>query len=198
MMRGMIAIAMAGALMVTPVMVQAGWRLIEKDVPVEVAKKKMTVTPAQQWNRWTRRPGKRVEVWTLDGTGLNEVAFFGGVQEGEPIFKERQKKTKPLPKFTGDMLLTDLVDLYESSSRIVLDTALFEVDNIEPAKLSGNDAVRFNFHYTIRGDELRRNGEAVATIIDGELYMVTYVAPVIHYYDRDIETFRDLVETVKI
>lgn len=184
------------AVLSTPAL--AGWKVMPKGTPVTVAKSNMTVTPADDWNRWSSRPSKKGEIWTLDGTSLNELSFFAQIASGEPLYRERDKKNRPLPKFKSDMLSTDLVELFEASNRIVLQTSLFEVSNVEPTKISGKNAVRFSYRYVVQGDELARNGEAVAANIGGKLYLVNFVAPSIHYYDRDVPKFRALVNSIKI
>jgi hypothetical protein len=176
----------------------AGWKIIPKGVPVAVAKNKMTVTPADDWNRWSSRPSNKGEIWTLDGTRLNELSFFAQIASGEALYYERDEKNLPLPKFKSDMLPIDLVALFEATNRIVLQTSLFEVVNVEPAKISGKDAVRFSYNYVVQGDELVRNGEVVAANIGGKLYMVNFVAPSIHYFERDVPKFRALVNSIKI
>jgi hypothetical protein len=176
----------------------AGWTEMPAGKPVAVAKSSMMVTPGQDWNRWSARPSQKGELWTIDGLSLNELSFFAAVSSGEPIYRERNKKDQPLPKFKSDMLPTDLVELFEASNRIVLQTPLFTIDNVEPTKLSGKDAVRFSYHYTVEGDQLTRKGEGVAANIGGKLYLVNFVAPEIHYYDRDIASFRDMVAKIKI
>jgi hypothetical protein len=176
----------------------AGWKIMPSGEEVKVAKSKMTVTPAQDWNRWSERPSKRGEIWTLDGISLNELTFMAQIGNGEPLYRERDKKNNPLPKFKSDMLPTDLVELFEASSRIVLQTSLFEITNVEPTKISGKDAVRFSYRFVTRGDELARQGEAVAANVDGKFYLANFVAPSIHYYDRDLPKFRALTNSLKI
>lgn len=177
----------------------AGWRVVPAGTPATVAKSPMRATPAVAWNRQTSRAaGKNVETWTLDGALLNEVAFFGGVADGDPLFKERQKKDKPLPRFKASMLPTDIVTLFEASNRIVLESSLFAIDKVEPATLGGHKGVRFEYHYSMQGDQLNRRGEAVGAIVGGKLYLVSFVAPEIHYFDRDVAQFRKIVETVAI
>ncbi|MGF7146638.1 hypothetical protein FHS96_000247 [Sphingomonas zeicaulis] len=198
-MRKGLTVALAMALTVAPVAsLSAGWKVMTHGVPVAVAKSSMTVTPAVDWNRWSARPSKKGELWTLDGLALNELAFFAGVTEGEALFRERDKKNKPLPKFKSKMLAPDVVQMFEGSMRIVLDTALFEIDTVEPAKLSGHDGVRFTYHYTVKADELRRLGEARAAVIGGKLYLVNFQAPAIHYYDANIAEVRAMMDSVKI
>ncbi len=196
MRRTQLALALAALTLAPPAV--AGWKLMPAGQVVAVAKSKMTVTPAQDWNRWSFRPSKKGEIWTLDGTSLNELSFFAQIANGEPLFREHNKKDDPLPKFKSDMLPTDLVELFEASNRIILQTSIFTIDNVEPAKLSGRDAVRFSYHYAAQDDELNRKGEGVAANIDGKLYMINFVAPTIHYFDRDLPKFRALVDTIKI
>ncbi|MEE9434135.1 MAG: hypothetical protein V3V15_07855 [Sphingorhabdus sp.] len=176
----------------------AGWKIMPAGTAASVVDEKLTVTPSQRWNRWSSRPSDYGEIWTIDGLSLNELSFFAGIPSGKTIYHDRQSKRRPLPKFRSNMLLTDIVELFESTNRIVLQTSLFEVGETIPAKLSGHDAVRFRYSYAIQGDELKRNGEAVAAIVDGKLYLVNFVAPAIHYFDRDIDNFQKLVDTIKI
>ena len=192
MMTGAIAIALAA----TPAL--AGWKVVPAGAPAAVAKSPMTATPAVAWNRSTSRPGPKAEMWTLDGALLNEVTFFGGIAPGEPIFKERQKKDKPLPRFKAGMLPTDVVTLFEASNRIVTESSLFQVDKVEPASLGGHKGVRFEYHYAVQGDQLNRRGEAVAAVVGGKLYLINFAAPELHYFDRDVPKFRALVGSVKI
>jgi hypothetical protein len=198
MIRGMKYLAIAAALgMSAPTF--AGWTLIGDGKPVLVAKsKKMKVTPSGVWNKWSARPSKKGEVWTRDGFSLNELFFLAEVAQGEPILKERNKKDKPLPKFKSDMLPTDLVDLYEGTVRIVLQTSKFEVGKVEPAKLGGHDAVRFQYTYVVGEEALTRRGEVVAANVGGKFYLVSFVAPDIEYFERDVEEFRKMVGSVVI
>jgi len=169
-----------------------------REQPITVAKSSLTVKPTNDWNRWSRRPSKKGELWTLDGLNLNELTFFAGVVSGEALYKERNKKDKPLPKFDPKMLAPDIVQMFEASNRIILETSLFEIDSVEPAKLGGHDGVHFTYHYTIQADEVRRKGDARAAIVDGKLYLINFVAPAIHYYDASIAEVRAIMDNASI
>ena len=88
-----------------------------KNATVQVAKSGMKVTPARDWNSLSIRPGKKAEIWTLDGEQLNDVTFYGGIAPGEPLIREQSKKQKPLPKFTRETLLVELPELLEGTYR---------------------------------------------------------------------------------
>jgi hypothetical protein len=51
----------------------AGWKLAKQSAATTVAKGSLAVTPAEGWNRWSSRPIKKSEIWTLDGVSLNEL-----------------------------------------------------------------------------------------------------------------------------
>lgn len=176
----------------------AGWTLIPANKPVMVAGSTMKVTPKSEWNRWSARPSSQAEIWTLDGVALNELTFFAKVSSGEAIYNQMDSNNNPLPKFRRDMLPTDLVELFEASNRILLQSSVFKVDEIEPAKFGVYPAVRFRYNYATEADGMTRKGEGVAANINGKFYMVNFVAPQIHYFDRNVGQFRDIVASISL
>ena len=190
------AAVIAAGLVASPAL--AGWKLVPAGQPIAVAKSSMTVTPGEEWNRWSARPIKTSEVWTLDGTSLNELYFVAALPEGKTLFRDVAKKDRPLPKFSKTMLLPDVVEFFESSTRTALSTSLFEIDKVEPDKMSGHDAVRFTFTYAVEGDQLPRKGIATAAVVKGQRSLVSFVAPSIHYFDRDAAKVNKLLDTLKI
>jgi len=187
----------AAVLVVTSAPAHAGNRLMPAGTPAQIAGTPLSVTPPIDWNRLGLRPGKFAEIWTLDGDRLNKVVFFSGVPAGSPLFREIDRKNRPLPTVSAAMLATDIPVLLESSYRIVMDTALFQVDAMAPASVGGHDGLRFSYSYTRQNDELRRKGEGRAALVGGKLYMMLYEAPALHFYDRNVEDFHKLADTVK-
>lgn len=172
-------------------------KLKEKGQTVEVADSNITVTPSRDWNRLNGKIGKRTETWTLDGEQLNNVTFYGGIEAGDPLVKERSKKREPLPKFTSSTLLVEVPELLEGTYRTHKDLAAFQLISVEPGPFLGSNGVHFTFEYTDL-DRLTRKGEAKAGIIDGKLYMITFDAPRLHYFDRTVDDFRTLAETATL
>lgn len=163
---------------------------------VEVADSGISVTPSRDWNRLDAKPGKRTEVWTLDGDQLNDVTFYGGIEAGAPLLRERDKKRAPLPKFTTTTLLVELPELLEGTYRAHKQIGSFAVIGSLPGRFLGRDGVHFTYEYTDR-DELPRRGEARAVLIDKKLYMVTFDAPRLHFFARTLADFRSLADTAK-
>lgn len=172
-------------------------KLRERGEAVQVAKSDMVVVPGRDWNRLSGRPGKNAETWTLDGPQLNSVTFFGEIEYGEPLIKERSKKHDPLPKFTATTLLVEIPELLERTHRAANGIGDFQVTEVDSKPFLGNEGVFFKYRY-VDEDLLPRLGEARATIIDGALYMISYEAPRIHYYERNVADFRALADSAAL
>ena len=169
----------------------------EKGKVAEVADSGVTVTPPRDWNRLDAKPGKYTEVWTLDGEQLNNVTFYGGVEAGAPLVKERDKKRDPLPKLTASTLLIEVPELLEGTYRASKQIGGFTVTGSKPHRFLGQEGVNFTYEFT-DGDDLPRRGEARAALIGKKLYMVTFDAPRLHYFDRTLADFRALADTAKL
>jgi len=176
----------------------AGNTLVPAGTPVAVAKSALTVTPPGEWNRLGAHPGRHAETWTLDGDTLNDLTFYGGILAGQPIIREVSRKSRPLPRFAATMLLTDVPVLFEQSYRIALDTALMEVGKVEPASFAGRKGVHFSYRFTRPDEDVRRLGEGYAAIADGRLYMMTFEAPAIHYFDDGIAAARAIAASATL
>lgn len=175
--------------------VQAG-RLKPAGVAVAVARSPLMVTPVQAWNKGAR-PGRLSESWTLDGLSINELTFFGGILDNGTLFREVDKTNRPLPRFSKTMLAPDIAQLLETSYRVALGTPLIKIETIEPARFAGADGFRFTYSFAVT-DEVKRLGEARGAVIDGKLYMMTFEAPRIHYFERDVEEFRKIADGARL
>lgn len=175
----------------------AGNALRVKGKPVAIAGSTLTVTPSRDWNRLGVAPGRKTEVWTLDGEDLNDVTFFAGIEAGKPLVREVSKKRKPLPKFTGHTLLVEVPELLEGTYRAGRDIATFTASGATPDRFLGHDGIRFTYEY-VDEDALPRRGEGRAALIGGLLYMVTFSAPRLHYYDRGLREFRALADSATL
>ena len=177
---------------------QAGWKLIEHNKQVNVGKGALAVTPGESWNRSPLRPIKKGEVWTIDGQNLNELYLVSGLAPSETLFRDIDKKNRPLPALNAKMLLTDIPDFYESSSRIVLQTSLFETETAKPITFAGRPGIEFTFHYGVKDSPIIRKGIAAATLVNGQLYLISFVAPSIYYFDRDRPKAEAIFASAKI
>jgi hypothetical protein len=184
--------ALAFALLPAPAAVANAYRA--KGKPAIVANSRMKVTPPRDWNRLSMRPGKKAETWTLDGEQLNDVTWYGGIAAGEPLIRERSKKREPLPKFTRETLLVEVPELLEATYRTEKSIGTFSVTGSMPDRFLARDGIRFTYDY-VDNDNLPRKGEARATIVSNVLYMVSFDAPRLHYFDKTLPDFRTLSDS---
>jgi len=169
----------------------------ERGKATAVAGSAIHVTPSRDWNSLSWKPGKKAETWTLDGEQLNDVTWFGGIAPGEPLVRETNKKRKPLPKITRETLLVELPELLEATYRSAKDIGTFKLINSAPERFLDQDGIRFTYEY-VDNDELPRKGEARAALIKGRLYMVTFDAPRLYYFDKSLPDFRALADNAKL
>ena len=195
-MKYRVAVIVALSLIASPAL--AGFKLMSAGTNQAVGKMGLSVVPTNDWNRYGSKIGRNAESWTLDGLSLNDLSFYAGIENGRTLFREVDKRNRPLPKFTSTMLAPDIVQLFENSYRVAAGTSLFTINSVEPAKFAGAPGVRFTYSFVQQGEEVKRNGEGTGAIIGGKLYLVTFEAPVIHYYDRDAVNYRKLVDSAKV
>ena len=177
----------------------ARWTEVPDGVRVPVAKQSgLSVTPGPGWNRNSWRPSRKGEQWSLNGPLLDRVEFMGAIATGEPLARERDRKRRPLPHVSVTWLPTDIARAFEETQRIVHDTPDFEVDLIEPATFAGRPGVRFTYRYTVRGEELTRRGEARAAMIDKQLYLISYTAAALHYFDAHLAKARAVMDSAVV
>lgn len=191
-------VSAAAAALLVSVPAIAGNTLIPAGVRIAVAKSTLTVQPASEWNKLGARPGRNAETWTLDGDALNDLTFYGGIEAGKPLFRETDKKNQPLPQVSATMLVTDIPALLESSYRIALGTASMSIDTVEPVAFAGGKGVHFTYAFTRQGETLHRRGEGRGAMIGGRLYLITYEAPALYYYDRSAAAARQVAESARL
>ncbi|MEQ9661271.1 MAG: hypothetical protein RLN87_01840 [Parasphingopyxis sp.] len=177
-----------------------GYRIAPAGEPLQVGNSNLVVTAPNAWNRagTLTGPGKNAELWTLDGPRLNEITFYGGIADGETLFRETDRRERPLPRFRAAMLPPEIAALFESSYRVASGTALFVMGAMAPADFAGQQGFRFDYDYTLRGEEIRREGRATGAVIDGRLYMITFEAPEIHYFENGLADYEAIVTSARI
>lgn len=185
-------LAVAGLALVTTG--ASAHKLRESGKNVVLGSSKVSVTPSRDWNRLSQNIGKNTETWTIDGEQLNDVTFFLGIEPGMPLVRERSKKKEPMPKFMSTTLLVEVPELLETTYRAYKGIGTFEVISVQPEKFLGAEGVNFSYKY-VDADELTRLGEARAVIVKGKLYMFTYDAPRLNYYDKAMSEYQALVKT---
>lgn len=185
----------AAAALVMTVPAAAGWKTVAP-ARVVVAQSPMSVVPDEGWNRWTVKPIKKEERWSLDGPLLNRLSFYGGIAQGEPLAREANKKREPLPKFDATMRVTDVAELIERTIRVTENAPDYVTEAVAPAPFAGQSGFRVRYRYT--SGELTRRGEARGRIVGGKLYMIAFTAPAVHYFDAGLPRATAIMDSATI
>jgi len=147
-----------------------------------------TIDVFRSWNRVNpQAPGADqgpIENWTIDGPGLDQLLMIVGVPAGDPLFKPVQSGNTPpekLPVFRAGMAPNEVMELYEASLSRVLQTALFQSRQLQPAQLGDSPGFRFDYAYTTK-DSIDRQGLAFATLRGDRLYLIAFHGPRVHHF----------------
>lgn len=187
------AATLALALMSQPAL--AGWKLLPANVAANAGG--ITLTPSADWNLASGKLGKQTTAWTQDGFDLNSLEIFSGIPAGQPLYKERDKKRDPLPKFDPTVLLPDLIDLFERSFRTRNGISDFSIIEVQPVEFGGKKGIRARFRYSLPDDELVRFGEVRFVAANSKLYGVAFTAPALHYFDAGLPGAVAIMDSAK-
>jgi len=142
------------------------------------------LTPQVEWS--ARRSGD-TENWTIHGTGLELVFLAKGVASGKPLVKPASRKTK-LPLFRAEMTGSEIAELTaETMQRQGVGEV--RVVSVRPEAFGGKPGFRADLALrTAQG--LESMGLVAGAVAKGELYLIVFSAPRIHYFP----TFKPTVE----
>ncbi|HEX9473332.1 MAG TPA: hypothetical protein VF931_04040 [Steroidobacteraceae bacterium] len=129
---------------------------------------------------------------TRDGPALQ--AIFVDFREHKKAFKAIKKESSPdmLPQELAELLVADM-----TKERGLENVA---VQSNEPAMLAGRPGFRLRFEYKLPVDRgaVRMREVVVGTAATRGFYLVGYRAPVLYYFDRDLDSFGAAVQSFTI
>lgn len=160
----------------------------------------MTVTSTKPWvsvNTPYALKGPDV-TWTLDGLGLNRLLIFGGIDDGKALITAKQRAgVPPPPAFARTMDGLELGELVGATvSRTMAGGVAVETLSLNPVTFMAHPGFEMEFAFpTSSGLEMR--GFASGANIDGELFLVMFVAPRMHYYGKDLAEARAIAASAR-
>ncbi|MCB1995666.1 MAG: hypothetical protein H6933_04420 [Burkholderiaceae bacterium] len=148
-----------------------------------VLRERMTVTVDKAWNQFERGLGDDTPTWTQDGFTVDALRFYVGLADGELIAPtpSEPKGQQPLA-FKSGMRPAQIVALYETYySR---GGSTFTLDKLSPDTFAGGEGFRFEFSSIRKYDEVTLRGIGWGAVRDGRLYVITYTAPRMSFFER--------------
>ena len=141
------------------------------------------------------RTNPQLEIWTQYGTGLDQLVFYAGVEAGETLLRGRIGRD--LPPFRSDMTPTEIVELFETMLVRGAKARMLERREITTARFGDRDGFRFRLSFAF-DDDVDREMLAWATVVDGELYAIAWVATRLYYFERTLPEVRHIVASARI
>jgi hypothetical protein len=128
-------------------------------------------------------------VASRDGPGLQAIHFWR--RDNEKAFPAIEKAASP------DMLPEELSEAFVASMRAEFNREGMEVIESQPATLGGAPGFRLLLEYRAGGG-LRYRMLVYAASTPQGYYALIYDAALLHYFDRDLGAFQEILETLRI
>jgi hypothetical protein len=160
-------------------------------------KDRLTVTVDKPWNQFESGLGDGVPTWTQDGFTVDALRFYVGLKDGALLAPtpSEPKGTKPLA-FKSTMQASDVVGLFEGM--VSRDGSSFTLDKLTPQPFAGQPGFRFEFSAVRKTDEVRLKGIGWGAVRGGELFVVTYMAPRLAFFDRHVASAEAIAKSARI
>ena len=106
-----------------------------------------------------------------------------------------QPKVGDRAEFRKTMTAFEVREMYQATM-VTLIKANMEDVAVKPATFGGEEGFRLEFTFRTQSGLIRR-GFAVGAIYRDKLYMITYTAPAMHYYDALAADAENLLSSIK-
>ena len=146
---------------------------------------------------WARMKFPRAQLWTIDGSPLNQFVFISKVKANEHVFLSgRERKSRPdgpwfKPGMRPDEVQNIMLDGWRQGG-----FAKVSASNLRPARYGNVEGLRFDVMMTNQNGLIYK-GTAGAVERNGRLNVMYWIAPQEHYYGRDIAAIDKMFNSFK-
>lgn len=146
---------------------------------------------------WTHIPknwhGAESSVLTKDGMKLNQLHIIT-VEDGETFIDERSKSVEYPIYAQGSSPIKQIEFVTANLSRMGFESV--ESKNVVPAKVGGYDGVTMDLVGKFQSG-LNLKGRMAMAETDEGLNILVFIAPAMHYYDKDIASVNAIMNSVQ-
>jgi hypothetical protein len=162
-----------------------------------VLRERLAVTVDKPWNQFERGLGDNTPTWTQDGITVDALRFYVALKDGALIVPtpSEPKGTKPLA-FKAGMPPSEIVALFEGA--FVRDGSTFQLERLTPQPFAGQAGFRFEYSGVRKLDEVRLKGIGWGAVSNGELFVITYSAPRLSFFDRHVASAEAIAKSARI
>lgn len=136
-----------------------------------------------------------VEVWTQDGTGVDQLVFYAGVEDGQALMRGRIGRA--MPRFHKDMSGLEVAELFQAALVAGLEASEVELKELQPTDFAGAAGFRFRIGFLL-DDEVEREATAIGTVSGGKLYMIAWVGTRLFHHDHYLPEFEKIAASAQI
>ena len=122
-------------------------------------------------------------LWTTEGVAIDQLNFFVGIKEGGVIAANPGKDQRPLA-FKASMQPHEVLALFEAF--YTRDGSSFKLDKLEATEFLGQRGWRVQYTVVRKFDDVKLSGSAWGAVRGGELFAMTFTAPAVGFYARQI------------
>ena len=122
-------------------------------------------------------------LWTMQGVAIDQLNFYVGIKDGGLIAANPGKDQRPLA-FRSAMQPHEVVALFESF--YTRDGSSFKLDKLEAVEFLGQRGWRVQYTVVRKFDDVKLSGSAWGAVRGGELFAMTFTAPAVGFYARQI------------
>jgi hypothetical protein len=147
---------------------------------------RLEVTLDRAWNRQVYGVGNVwPESWTQNGPLIDMLIVAPAIENGNAIVLLPERQLREFPRFRAGGTTADLVEMVQGSLAKASQAGDFVPIVTEPARIAGQDGVRFEFKFGTGGDggvETDRHALGYAFEYEKRLYLILFHAAEIHYF----------------
>jgi hypothetical protein len=164
----------------------------------------LSVEPTIAWNKRRQlmlledeifADNPAVEIWTQNGTGIDQLAFYVGVEPGQPLVRGRAGRD--MPRFRAGMSGVEVVELFESALAAGLRATEIERRELRPLRFAGGDGFAFRIGFTL-DDEVERELSAAGTVRGNKLYLIAWAGTRLYHHELYLAEFERIVASARI
>ncbi|HYA65141.1 MAG TPA: hypothetical protein VEE84_00530 [Burkholderiaceae bacterium] len=157
----------------------------------QVVSDQLVVSLDGPWNQFNR--GVDVPTWTVEGLAVDQLRFFIGIKDGDPIAKRPKGASEQRPlTFHSTMKAHEVVALFQGL--YTQDGSTFTLDGIEPVTFIGESGFKYTYTVLRRSDDVRLSGVGYGAVHNGELTVIDYSAPRLGFFPR----YKDQIERMSL
>ena len=149
------------------------------------------------WNHISAPGMGPAEVWTMEGTPVDQLLLYPGIKDGQAIHAETAGAGKQKSfEFRARMQPDEIATLFEGM--LTRDGSRYRLVKLEPMDFSGQKGFRFEYSLVRKIDNVQLTGVGYAVVNRGELFAVIYMAPRLVFYPRHIARVEHIGKSMRV